>query len=230
MKNLLVRTRNVKTFQSVAADLENKSAGVPGMALVYGKRGLGKTFTALWYATQNNAIYLRAKATWRPTWMMEELAAELAISAPRRMSELFRTVCEELIRQDHLIIIDELDSCFHDGRIIETIRDIHDQTAAPFILIGMEGVEAKIKRFQAMYDRFLRIERFLPLSEEDIATIAAQTLEIPLTQGAIAKIHKRTDGNFRKVVIVLHMLKRRARVNHLTEIDEKDVVFRREAA
>lgn len=51
---LFVKTRNVKNFIGLTNNLIDKSNEVPKMGLVYGDPGLGKTQTAVWWATRND--------------------------------------------------------------------------------------------------------------------------------------------------------------------------------
>ena len=43
MKKVFVKTKNVKRFITMTNNLQNRAEGVPGMGLVYGEPGLGKT-------------------------------------------------------------------------------------------------------------------------------------------------------------------------------------------
>ncbi|MEI8129717.1 MAG: hypothetical protein WCG95_08905, partial [bacterium] len=43
MRKIFARTQNVKNFINMMNNLKNRADGVPGMALVYGEPGLGKT-------------------------------------------------------------------------------------------------------------------------------------------------------------------------------------------
>ena len=56
MKKVFVKTNNVKRFITMMNNLQNRAEGVPGMGLVYGEPGLGKTQTINWWAFKNNAI------------------------------------------------------------------------------------------------------------------------------------------------------------------------------
>ena len=58
MRKVFVKTKNVKQFISMVGNLQNRAEGVPGMALVYGEPGLGKTQTINWWALKNDAILL----------------------------------------------------------------------------------------------------------------------------------------------------------------------------
>ena len=138
MKNVFVQTGNVKMFGENAHNLLNVDAGVPGMALIYGKRGLGKTKTAIWYAAKEGYVYLRAKRKWTPAWLLEELSIELQLAPARSFRRMFGEICSTLVSDQRLVIIDEIDLA--SAEVIETIRDIHDITGAPVIMIGMENI------------------------------------------------------------------------------------------
>ena len=56
MRKIFARTQNVKNFITMMNNLQNRADGVPGMALVYGEPGLGKTQAVLWWAAQNDAV------------------------------------------------------------------------------------------------------------------------------------------------------------------------------
>ena len=58
MKKTFVKTNNVKNFISMMNNLQNRAEGVPGLGLVYGEPGLGKTYTIMWWAMQNSSIYI----------------------------------------------------------------------------------------------------------------------------------------------------------------------------
>lgn len=44
MKKTFVKTSNVKKFITMMKHLQKRAEGVPGMGLVYGELGLGKTY------------------------------------------------------------------------------------------------------------------------------------------------------------------------------------------
>lgn len=54
MKKVFVKTKNVKNFSGAINNLIDKSSATPKMGLIYGAPGLGKSHTAIWWATKNN--------------------------------------------------------------------------------------------------------------------------------------------------------------------------------
>lgn len=59
MKKVFVKTKNVKNFSGAINNLIDKSSATPKMGLIYGAPGLGKSHTAIWWATKNNSLKLK---------------------------------------------------------------------------------------------------------------------------------------------------------------------------
>ena len=60
MKRTFIRTKNVKNFVALMDKLQKLPSNIPKLALVYGEHGLGKTYSIMWWAARNNAVYIRA--------------------------------------------------------------------------------------------------------------------------------------------------------------------------
>jgi len=223
LNSVFIKTQNVQNFAGIARELMEVTAGVPGMGLVYGKRGLGKTRTALWYAarTSNKSVYLRAKRKWTPTWLMEEMCVELMLAPARAFRDMYREVTAALTAEPRLIIIDETDLISPD--VLETIRDVHDITSAPIILVGMDQVRRKLDRFAALSDRFLHVLEFQNLAEKDIRLAATDIISVALEGDVIGWVRNQTDGNFRKSIVLLKRLERLARTNGQDKVTMAEV-------
>lgn len=217
MKRVFARTSNVQNFLSAMTRLQKREEGIPGMALVYGEPGLGKTRTSLWWCAQNDGVFIRTKKLMSGRWLLEEIVAELGEAPMRRTSDLFRQAVDQLLERPRTLFVDEADYLAHDARVIETLRDLHDTTGTPFVLIGMDQADKKLMRFKHLYDRFSEIVRFHPLSEADIKAIAEQMCEVKLSDDAVSYIHSQAN-RFRRVVVWLYKAEAIARANSLKEV------------
>lgn len=227
MKNVFVDTANVQAFVSTAHNLERRTAGVPGLALVHGSRGLGKTRTAIWHAAQNGAVYLRSKSVWSPSWMLEELAVELGVVPAKRKKELFTSVENTLKEHPRLVIIDEAN--VPSTACLDCIRDLHDLTEAPMLLIGHEGIVDRLKRMGPFFDRFLYITEFKPLRVADLQRFAGACLDIPVDDEALEEVVRVTAGNFRKSVVLLTGMENRATLNRSKVVTKAHINAKRAA-
>jgi DNA transposition AAA+ family ATPase len=217
MKSVFARTSNVNNFVSAMTRLTNRQEGIPGMALVFGEPGLGKTRTALWWCAQNDGVFIRTKKLMSGRWLLEEVVAELGEAPMRRTSDLFRQAVDQLLERPRTIFVDEADYLAYDARVIETLRDLHDTTGTPIVLIGMDMADKKLMRYKHLYDRFSEVVRFNPLTIEDVKAIAEQMCEVKLSQDAIQYIHSQAN-RFRRVVVWLYRAEAVAKVNSLKEV------------
>ena len=231
MRAIFATTKSVEQFLALARALESRDVGVPGLGLVFGEPGLGKTQTAIWYAARSGAALVRAKAVMTPRWLLAEIVEELGESAEHYTAKLYQQAKDILHSRKRLIIIDEVDHLASDRRLIETVRDLHDETANPILLIGMSDAERKIARYRHLYDRLrAHVIRLVPLDEEDVAGVARQLCEVELSDCAVAHIATETAGNLRAVIINLYRCERIARTNGLKTVEARHLNGRPPAA
>lgn len=183
MKQEFAYTKNVKRFVAAVNAIVKAPPGIDRMALVYGITGLGKTKTALWYWNQHlsqGAVYVRTKKLQNGRWLLGEIVAEMGEDPMFRTEDRFRQAVELLIGTDRVVLLDEIDYLAHDSKIVETIRDLHDICGNPWVFVGMERADRKLKRFSHLWRRFSQKIKFEPLDREDVAAVMAQICEVPI--------------------------------------------------
>lgn len=219
MKKVFVKTQNVKRFITMVSHLQNRADGVPGMGLVYGEPGLGKTQTINWWAFKNDALLVRCTKLMTSKWLLTEILSEMDEIIPYRTSECFNLVIRSLIQNPQVLIVDEVDYLTIDSSIIETLRDIHDKTNIPVILVGMAQAKSRLRKYKHLYDRLSEIIRFEPFTSADIALIVKELSEIEMTDCAIKYIARSTN-RFRQIVKLINKAELVAKANGINSIDE----------
>ncbi len=221
-RRLLVKTRNVKNFVDLMNNLIDKSSEVPKMGLVYGDPGLGKTKTAIWWAGINDAVYVRAQNKMTSHGILEKVVEELGEAPSKKSTDLMKQCIAHLRLNPQIIIIDEVDYLIGQSKTIETLRDLHDLTGAPVVLIGMQEAKTKLGKFRHLYDRISEIVEFKPFSKEDMETIVDELSEIKITDEAKDIFFERTN-RFRQTIKGISTLENLAKTNGLNKIDVKQV-------
>ncbi len=217
MNRTFVKTQNVKNFIGLVENLINKPKNIPKMGLIYGEPGLGKSQTALWLACKYDAIYLRATNLMTGRWLLEELVKELN-EIPRYLtSDNFNLIVQKLKQKPKLIIVDEIDYLMNNLKMIEILRDIHDETDCPIILVGMGLAHKKLERYKHLFDRFSEIVKFEIFSVNDLKQIFEQLSEITVNIDAIEYIHKKYN-RFRQIVQLINQLEIVTKENNFEEI------------
>lgn len=217
MNKTFVRTNNVKNFIGLVENLVNKPKNIPKMGLVYGEPGLGKTQTALWLACKYDGIYLRASNLMTGRWLLDGLIKEMDELARYLTSDNFNLVVKKLKANPKVIFIDEIDYLMNNFKTVEILRDLHDETDCPIIMIGMGLAHRKLERYKHLYDRFSEILKFETFGVNDIAQIINELSQVPISADAIEYIHQK-HNRFRQIVQLINKLETLAQENNMTEI------------
>jgi DNA transposition AAA+ family ATPase len=201
-------------------NLQNRAEGVPGMGLVYGEPGLGKTQTIKWWAFKNDAILIRCNQMMSARWLLKEILDYMSEIKPYSISDSFEEVIRNLILTPRVLIVDEVDYLTMDkNKSIEILRDIHNKTNVPVVLVGMTNARSRLKKFSHLYDRLSEIVKFERFSKSDIKMIVKELSEIELTDCAIKYIYSNLN-RFRQIVKVINKAETIAKANGLSSIDE----------
>ena len=219
MKKVFVKTNNVKKFITMMNNLQTRGDGVPGMGLVYGEPGLGKTYTIMWWAIQNNAIYVRCANNMKAKWLLEEIVDELGEIPYTRFANIFNQAVTQLIKSPKTIIVDEIDYLTFDSKAVETLRDVHDKTNVPIVLVGMASANHRLMRHKHLYDRLSEILKFESFSQQDISNIIDELSEVEITDCAKKLIYSKTN-RFRQIVKLINKAEQIAKSNGLNSLDE----------
>lgn len=199
MKNIFVKTKNVKAFIALAAKLNNTQNNMPRMGLIFGEPGLGKTNAILLWAVKQDAIIVTGKKDMSTRWFLQDLADGLGISAAWYSADLFNQVVSKLIEKPRMLIVDEIDYLVNSKRTIETIRDVHDRTGIPVLMVGMYAADKKLSRYKHFFDRIVEIYRFVPFDKDDIKEIVKTLSEVEMNDDVIEIICKKAN-RFRQIV------------------------------
>lgn len=231
MKNVFVKTKNVKKLVTLFNEVQNLPPNIPKLALVYGEHGLGKTHSVIWWATRNDAIYVRANNEMTQNGLLKAIAEELGERAYFYMQENYNLILKHLKQNPQIIIVDEVDYLIGSKNVIEILRDIQDNTGVPIILVGMGAMDKKIARFKHFEDRIYKKLKFEHFDENDIKEILESMTELNFTDDAITYIATRTN-QFRQLVKIVNKIEKVAETNQIKELDEqllKGIIYERQS-
>lgn len=227
MKQRFVVTKNVKSLYKLADMLLEKGNGTPGIGLFYGAPGLGKTEAAIHMHVQRDYIYLRSKTAWTIRWFLNDLLRELDEKEEGLIKRAYGRLVEVLTIDPKLVIIDEVDHMLHDSKVIETMRDLHDDTGNCFLLMGMQDAQRKLKGFPHLYSRFADVVRAKPIESNEILQISDALSDVPMNEEAADRLFEVTNGEFRRIITWLYYLERKAKANSLDVIEPKMIKKKR---
>ena len=221
MNKVFVRTKNVKKFVALMEEVKQLPANIPKIVLVFGEYGLGKSETIKWWTFKNDCIYVRANQGMTSRWLLSEIAEELGEEAFWHIQDTFNLVEQKLKQNPKPLIIDEVDYLVTNN-VIEILRDLHDRTGCPMILVGMVNIDKKLSRYPHLKDRIYKAFKFEPYEKQDIKQILSELSEIPITNDGLEYLATR-HNQFRQIVKLINKIEKLAKTNELKELNEKNL-------
>ena len=221
MNNVFVRTKIVKKFVALMEEVKQLPANIPKIVLVFGEYGLGKSETIKWWTFKNDCIYVRANQGMTSRWLLSEIAEELGEEAFWHIQDTFNLVEQKLKQNPKPLIIDEVDYLVTNN-VIEILRDLHDRTGCPMILVGMVNIDKKLSRYPHLKDRIYKTFKFEPYAKQDIKQILSELSEIQITNDGLEYLATR-HNQLRQMVKLINKIEKLAKTNELKELNEKNL-------
>jgi AAA domain len=206
----LAPVKNVRKFENAYAALISRPPGTPGMGLIHGFSGAGKTTTVNRRIVASAAVYIRAMALWSPTIMCKTICRELGIQPSGSAAEMVDRIIERMVITNKALFIDEADYLLWQKPLIECIRDLHDASNVPIILIGMQGIEIKVQKYRQLQRRLAQNVKFEPLDCGDVRTLVEACCEAELADCLVEYLQMETKGSMGLIMVALPSIERLA--------------------
>ncbi|MCK5100797.1 MAG: AAA family ATPase [Desulfobacteraceae bacterium] len=218
MKNVFIPTSRVTKFREAISVVADTKKGQPGLMLVWGQAGRGKTVCAKEYAVQTEkAAYVRVHENWTPRAMLARICQEINGMQPVRVEQAKQVIIEELDRTPGIILMDEADRLTVSN--VEHLRDIHDETGVPIILIGEPSIYARITARRRIWERVTRVVEFGPVNSEDVVIFGMKACDLKIQGEAAQALVSNCEGSFRLLYHLMVELERKAKANKIKDID-----------
>lgn len=198
MRHKMAIVKNLLSLRSAYEALAQRGAGVEGMGLVFGQAGFGKSTALTWLRAQTNGVHVRALRTWTQTTMLAAIMRELGVEPMTRSANMVSEIVRLLTTSNRGLYVDEIDylaSTRYELSLIDTLRDIHDLSKMPVLLIGMEGVQRRLAHRLQLARRITQWVEFLPCDLDDAKVLADTVCEAQLDDELLASLHAEAKGN-----------------------------------
>jgi len=217
LKNVFIETSRVMAFREAAGVVKDTVKGQPGFMVAWGYAGRGKTECAKEYAVRTKeAVYVRVFQSWTPRAMLATVCSEINGMNPARVDHAKRVIIEELERTPKILLIDEADRLVPGN--IEHLRDIHDETGTPIVLIGEPSLYGRLTAKRRIWERVTRVVEFGPVTDEDVVYFGMKACDLKIMPDAAGELVRRSKGSFRLLYHLMVETERKTRANKLKEV------------
>lgn len=220
MKDACCKVANIRALEKAFGDAANRPLDLPGMVLVDGVPGSGKTYGTAYLASGHNAVYMRADDVWSAGAMLMELRRALGGYPVRTTNaEHLRWVKDHLTATPRPIIVDEVEGIAGNRALMESLRSIHDVTGVPIVLVGHTGIAAKLDHYPQLTRRLVQHVTMGALTLDDTHVVVTKRCEVGVADDLLALLHKATQGNVGLVATGILRIEAFARSKGLELVD-----------
>ena len=224
-KGLDVKTAPLNTVVLALSSLNRiteRQEHLPGMAVLYGPSGFGKSTAAAYISNKKNAYYIECKSVWSKKAFMENLLKVMGIVPGRTVSEMLDQICEQLVKSGRPLIIDEMDHIV-EKVAVEVVRDIYEGSRTPILLIGEECLPKKLAKWERFHGRIMEWVAAPAADLQDARTLADfYCAGVTINDDLLGLIHSKTGGSVRRIVTNLDLARKEAVSQGLTSIGLKE--------
>ena len=216
MRDVIITTDAMARFNAATDEILESGKAMSGFILAYGQAGRGKSVAADQYHIDRGGAYVRVWQGWSQTAFLQRLLFEVRgknLDMPRHTGQRCKEMIVDIIDDRELchIFIDEADRLKIDR--IEDIRDIHEMTGVPVVLIGEEGLLDMLSNRRRIWSRVVQEVEFGPLSPVEVGVYAMKAAGLDIPADECAKIATRAEGDFRLVRNMMLLLERSAKAS-----------------
>lgn len=222
MKYGIVPVKNIARLTAAAKTLIGRAEGMPGMGIVDGPTGFGKTLSTTWLMARERGVFVRSLSVSSPSSFLGSILKELDIEPKGSCARMVDAIVQSVARDKRPIFIDEADKLVSYKRLIETTRDIHDLSTAPVILIGEGTLHRKVEMIPRLAGRILEVVEFKALDLDDARKLAEQLCEVRLEDELVKHINETARGSTRLNVVALSKVESIARARAAKSFGLKD--------
>lgn len=213
---------NVARFMTLVETLKTRDPHLPGLGVFHAPSGYGKTYAAIYGQNMTRALRLEVGDSWTKKKFLENLLREAGVEPGRAsIADLTEKAIYALGEEfDRPLIIDEADKLVDKG-MIELVREIHEHSQAPVILIGEELLPSKLKKVERVHNRVLEWVPAEPCSFEDTCLLAELYCPgLGLSEELLALTLEKSGGRARRIAVNLNKMLDHARREGESELSE----------
>jgi predicted AAA+ superfamily ATPase len=195
MRQKTVITENLRVLATAEEIVAGRNPGLPGIIVVHGPSGHGKTTSVAWLAIQKSAVFVTALPVWSAHGMLCAIAKELGKPPMRSATATFEMIAHELTVNPRAIFLDESDAIADKKDLTETLRVLHDLTAVPLVIVGMNEFKNKLARRPQLARRVLREVEFRLLPFADLRLMATELSEVEIADDVVELLQRKSRGS-----------------------------------
>jgi len=220
----LAALKNVAACMGLVTRLQTRGPHLPGLGVFHGPSGYGKSYASIYAQNKTRAIRVEVGDSWTRASFLKAILREGGVQEPRgtvaNLAEQAIMILGE--EPNRPLMIDEADRLVTKN-MIELVRELHEHSQAPIVLIGEEQLPGKLIASERTHNRVLEWTAAQPCDLEDTRKLAAIFLGgLGVHDEFLDKVRRESDGRARRIVVNLSRIAEWARNKGCKSVDGYD--------
>ena len=216
--NTIVPLTNVGLLAAAVESAANRPPELPGLVVMYGPSGYGKSLAAAYAANLHRAYYVECRESWTKNAFVVAVLREMGIIPMKTLSEMVDQIAEQLSRSGRPLIVDDVQYVI-DKAAANVLTDIYNASQGTLILIGEERVPASMARLERLHNRVLEWVPAQAASLDDVRALADKSYpDIEIEDDLLEAVNDRVKGCLRRVAVNLYQIHSEATANGWTMV------------
>ncbi|MDU9022138.1 ATP-binding protein [Pseudomonas corrugata] len=215
----VVPLTNVGLLGGAMQRAQSRPAGLPGLVVMYGPSGLGKSVAASYAANLHRGYYVECRNTWSKKAFLLAVLKDMSVAPGRTLSEMVDQIAEQLSRSMRPLIVDDVQYMI-DKAIANVLTDLYNASQGTIVLIGEERVPASLAKLERLHNRVLEWVPAQPATLVDLRKLAdASYPGLNIADDLLEDLGRATRGCLRRAAVNLHRVQGEASANMMERID-----------
>lgn len=211
---------NVAATLGAVRAAQARTHGLPGLVVLHGPSGWGKTTAACYTAVQCRAYYVQAQTLWSRGDFIEACCRELGLSVKGTAAAKADAIAEQLALSRRPLLIDEAHVLCARATGAGALKDIHDATDGTILLIGEEVLPQSMTRYERLHGRVLEWVSAAPCSVADAQALTRiYAPEVSVARDLLERLVQLAKGSVRRVAVNLDRIRTEAATMGWTDVD-----------
>lgn len=209
---------NITKLSMLIRTVKDRESHLPGIGSFTGPSGFGKSFACAHAAGEFKAYYVEARDHWTKKAMMLAILRQMGIVPAATVSAMVDQAAEELSKSQRPLMLDDFDNVVA-RRLVETVRDLYEQSRGTIILVGEERLPQKLMAIERFHSRVLAWEQAEPCGLGDAQTLARlHCRHVRVSDDLLDRVVREAQGSCRRVCVNLSRIGDFARDEGLSAI------------
>lgn len=215
----IVPLTNVGLLSAAIERAHSRPMGLPGLVVMYGASGLGKSVGAAFAANLHRAYYVECRDTWSKKAFLQAILREMSIAPGQTLSIMVDQVAEQLSRSGRPLLIDDVQYLLEKA-VANVLTDIYNASQGTIVLIGEERVPSSLAKLERLHNRVLEWVPAQPATLDDLRNLAkASYPNLHIADDLLEDLRNKVRGCLRRVAVNLYKIYNETQSRAMDSID-----------